>query len=265
MSKESNTNPSVFKSLGDLLTSSLVDYANKLSLGNLQATSGQLTTFNNKLLLKPRTKYLQIALNNNLSEAREVIRQLPQSEKIIIEAGTPLIKIYGLSAVREIKSASPLSYVIADAKIADLARREVEMFAGAGANAVTCLGVAPLETIEEFIDACENYQVDSMLDMMNVDSAISVLKKLKKLPKVVILHRGVDETELSKEKSIPYYQIKQIKGAFDLIVAVAGGDTPLEIKSAFFNDADIVVVWKNFMNADENIGELAKSFLKEIR
>ena len=157
------------------------------------------------------------------------------------------------------------AYIVADSKCADLAAREVEMMATAGANAVTCLGVAPIETIDNFIEECQKFNVDSMIDMMNVESAIVVLKKLKKLPDVVILHRGVDETEFSKEKQIPYYQIKQIKGNYNILVAIAGGDTIREVQRATFNDADIVVVWKNFYQASAETAQLAESFLKEIK
>ena len=103
-----------------------------------------------------------------------------------------------------------------------------------------------------------------MIDMMNVDDSLSVLKKLKKLPNVVILHRGVDETEITKGKQLPLYQIKQIKGNYNIMVAVAGGDTIKEIQSAIFNDADIVVVWKNFYQASSDTAELALDFLKQI-
>jgi len=51
------------------------------------------------MILNRRQKYLQIALNSDLSEAREIITQLPFSERILIEAGTPLIKIYGKRAI----------------------------------------------------------------------------------------------------------------------------------------------------------------------
>jgi len=80
-----------------------------------------------------------------------------------------------------------------------------------------------------------------------------------------MLHRGVDETEFSKEKQIPYYQIKQIKGNYGVLVAVAGGDTIREVQRATFNDADIVVVWKNFYQASAETAQLAESFLKEIK
>lgn len=219
-----------------------------------------------RIRLEKRKKYLQVALNSTLTEAGEIIARLPVSDRIIIEVGTPLIKIYGVKAVKMIKAMAPASaYVVADNKCADLAPREVEMMVGAGANAATCLGVAPSETIDSFIEECEKYGIDSMVDMMNVENPQFVLKKLKKLPTVVILHRGVDESEFSKEKQIPFYQIKQIKGAFDVLAAVAGGDTPKEIERAVFNDADIVVVWKNFYQVSGDTGELAEEFLKEVK
>jgi bifunctional enzyme Fae/Hps len=218
------------------------------------------------MILEKRKKYLHIALNSTLEEAREIISQLPVSDRILIEAGTPLIKIYGTEAISQIKEMSPAgAYIVADNKCADLAAREVEMMTNAGANAATCLGVAPIETIDSFIEECQKFNIDSMIDMMNVESALSVLKKLKKLPDVVMLHRGVDETEFSKEKQIPYYQIKQIKGNYDVLVAVAGGDTIREVQRAIFNDADIVVVWKNFYQSSTETAKLAESFLKEIK
>lgn len=218
------------------------------------------------MILEKRKKYLHVALNSTLEEAREIISQLPVSDRILIETGTPLIKIYGVDAISQIKEIAPVgTYIVADNKCADLAAREVEMMANAGANAATCLGVAPIETIDDFIGECRKFNIDSIVDMMNIENALSVLKKLKKIPDVVILHRGVDESEFSKEKQIPYYQIKQIKGSYDVLVAVAGGDTMKEVQRAIFNDADIVVVWKNFYQPSSETAKLAESFLKEIK
>jgi len=218
------------------------------------------------MILEKRKKYLQVALNSTLKEAEAIIWQLPISDRILIEAGTPLIKIYGTDAISQIKRMAPIgTYIVADNKCADLAGREVEMMAHAGANGATCLGVAPIETIDSFIEECQKFNIDSMLDMMNVENALLVLKKLKKLPDVVVLHRGVDESEFSKEKQIPYYQIKQIKGNYNVLVAVAGGDTIREVQRAVFNGADIVVVWKNFYQPGAETALLAESFLKEIK
>jgi bifunctional enzyme Fae/Hps len=264
------------------------------------------------MILQRRTKYLQIALNGSLDDAKQVINDLPQSENILIEAGTPLIKELGTEAIAEIRSLTkPNAYLVADIKCADLADREVQIVSeshaipgssfipaatnasffdalkmtaqqleaiqnrsragipfgktAAGASAATVLGVAPVETIDLFIEECRKHKIDSMVDMMNVENPLFVLKKLKTLPDVVILHRGVDETEFSREKQIPYYQIKQIKGNFNVLVSVAGGDTIREVQSAFFNDADIVVVWKNFYQANQDTARLAADFLKEVK
>ncbi|MGB9609069.1 MAG: orotidine 5'-phosphate decarboxylase / HUMPS family protein, partial [Minisyncoccia bacterium] len=216
--------------------------------------------------LEKNKKYLHIALNNNLSEAKKIISEIPFSDRILIEVGTPLIKIYGSKAISEIKKIVPFgTYIIADNKCADLAAREVQIMAKAGANAATCLGIAPIETINSFIEECQKNKINSIIDMMNVENALMLLKQLKKQPDIVILHRGVDETKFSKEKQIPYYQIKQIKGSYDILIAVAGGDTIQEIKRAILNDVDIVVLWEAFYKSNSNIKQLVNLFLQEIR
>jgi len=54
-------------------------------------------------MLSRKKRYLQIALNSTLEEALEVLTQLPLDERIIIEAGTPLVKEYGAEAIKSIK------------------------------------------------------------------------------------------------------------------------------------------------------------------
>ena len=263
-------------------------------------------------MLQKNKKYLQVALNSTLNEAREIISRLPISDRILIEVGTPLIKTYGKRAILKLReyiiekipdsqknkkrmdlvslamliaeikkgkkdwkslfsgkaNPSPFfnPYIVADLKCMDLGTREVEIAATCGASAATCLGRAPIETIDRFIEECEKNNLDSMIDMMNVENPILILRKLKKLPNVVILHRGVDETKENKEKQIPYYQIQQIKGNYNnILVSIAGGDTIKEIQSAVFNDADIVVLWKAFYQPSEKTEKLAREFLREIR
>src|SRR3989344_2039722 len=107
-------------------------------------------------ILDKRKKYLQVALNSTLSEAAQIIRTLPQSERILLEAGTPLIK-----------NLRPQSYVVADLKTMDRGETEVILAKQGGASGVIALGQAPVETIDSFIDSCSKYGLDSMVDMMN--------------------------------------------------------------------------------------------------
>ena len=224
-------------------------------------------------MLDRKKKYLQVALNNTLEDARAIIDDLPVSDRILIEAGTPLIKRYGMHAVRQLldwwqyraygESINP--YIVADVKTMDRGETEVVMAKEAGASAVIALGQAPIETINAFIASCEKYQVDSMVDMMNVEQPIKILRLLKKLPAVVVLHRGVDEETYNRNKPIPYIQINKVRASYNVRIAIAGGDTIREVQRAIFNDADIVVVWRQFYQATEDTATLAEQFLKEIK
>ncbi len=222
-------------------------------------------------MLNRKKKYLQVALNSTPSEGEEIISKLPVSERIIIEAGTPLVKAYGVDGILRLKNAWEIktgtvdSYVVADTKCMDRGRTEVEIAKDGGASAVTVLGAAPIETINYFIEACRELELDSMIDMIGIDQPFKILRKLKKLPTVVILHRGVDEEAFDRHKPIPYLQINKIRSSFDTMISIAGGDTIREVQRAIFNDADIVVVWKEFYSPDANTGQLAEEFLKEIK
>lgn len=157
-------------------------------------------------------------------------------------------------------------YIIADLKCMDRAFTEVEAAASAGASAATCLGLAPVETIDAFIKRCEEIGIDSMLDMMNIEYPFEVLSKLIKPPTIVMLHRGVDEGEENREKEIPYHEIERIKNVYDdVLVAVAGGETIREVITGAFNDADIIVVWRLFNENPEKIVAITNEFLKEIK
>jgi bifunctional enzyme Fae/Hps len=225
-------------------------------------------------MLRSKLHYLQVALNSNPRDARSIIQSIPVSERILLEAGTPLIKEYGSQIIRHINNwwsqkiqaanMAFLPYVVADLKCMDRGEREVHIAAQAGASAAVALGRAPTETLVSFIDNCEQNRLDSMIDMMNVDKPYQVLRLLPKSPKVVILHRGVDEERFS-DKPLPIHMINKIKGAFDLMISIAGGDTPREVQSSVFNGADIVVLWKDFYQSSTNVAQICEHFLSTIK
>lgn len=225
------------------------------------------------MILSKKNKYLQIALNSTLDEAYSIISKLPRSNRILIEAGTPLIKQFSISVVANIyrwwmghsNDKNNWCYIVADLKTMDRGEREVIMAKNAGASAAVTLGYSPIETTNSFITACQKWGVDSMVDMMNVENPIKILRKLKKLPDVVILHRGVDEEMFNKDKPIPYLQINKIRSAYNTMISIAGGDTIREVQRAIFNDANIVVVWKEFYKSNADTSRLAEEFLREIK
>jgi bifunctional enzyme Fae/Hps len=216
------------------------------------------------VVLNHRTKYLQIALNSTMQEARSIIRQLPQSDRILVEAGTPLIKTYGWEGIRNIASWWG-GYVVADLKTMDRGSTEAMLAKQGGASGAVALGLAPIETLDSFIKSCEELEMDSMVDMMNVEQPFKLMRKLKKLPKVVILHRGVDEETFNKDKPIPYMQVNKIRATYDVMISIAGGDTIREVQRAVFNDANIVVVWKEFYQSSGQTARLAQDFLAAVK
>src|SRR3989338_3408405 len=224
------------------------------------------------MILSSKKNYLQIALNSNMSDAHSIIMQLPASDRILVEAGTPLIKEFGANAIRQIynlwgarlgQKIKP--YVVADLKTMDRADTEVQMAKDAGASAVVCLGLAPVETVNSFIAECAKANIDSMVDMMNVEHPIKAMRLYRRQPDVIILHRVVDETNFNKNKPIPFVQIHKIRSTYNVMISIAGGDTIREVQRAIFNDANIVVVWKEFYNATGSTGNLAEEFLKQIK
>lgn len=260
--------------------------------------------------LNPKKRYLQIALNGTLEDAQRIIAKLPISDRIIIEAGTPLIKRYGEYGISQLREwyeqrlsglpvvarakrqaqppsffnlvsllankrswtgSQPLSqidvepYIVADLKTMDRGSTEVELAARAGASAAVALGSAPTETLNAFIDQCAAQGLDAMIDMMNVEYPIDVLRRLKKLPPVVILHRGVDEEQFNREKQIPWAQIQRLKGMYGVMISIAGGDTVREVQRSIFNDADIAVIWKSVYQDTKETLELVEGFLKAIK
>lgn len=185
-------------------------------------------------------RYLQIAFNSDLFQAYSVLSRIPRSDRIFIEAGTPFIKKEGMAGVRRLSSLWR-GIVVADLKISDGALGEVRMARSAGAKAATALGSAPDETLNLFVEECAKLRMISMIDMLGIDEPLNRLRKLKKRPDVVVLHRGRDEEGI-QGKGIPYRQVNKIRSKFDSLISAAGGVDFKEARSAIFNGADIVVV-----------------------
>jgi len=221
------------------------------------------------MILNPRQKYLQIAFNRSMNEVLKMMRQLPATDRILIEAGTPFIKQYGtIGLARLVHLWQSLNngqgYVVADLKCMDRGFTEVSAVKNAGASAATCLGLAPIETLDAFIKTCADLEIDSMIDMLNVPFPFEVIQQLKKRPDIVVLHRGVDES-LNSTKAIPYHDITRLKGSYNIVISIAGGETLRDAQRAFFNSADIAIVWKEFYENPDNVKELAEKFLTSIK
>ncbi len=80
-----------------------------------------------------------------------------------------------------------------------------------------------------------------MIDMLGVEDPLDTLRRLRRLPQAVILHRGRDE-EGTRGKVIQYRHVNRIRNKYDTLISAAGGVDLKEARSAIFNGASIVVV-----------------------
>ena len=204
--------------------------------------------------------YLQVAMDLvDKNHMRKVLESLPQNDHLIIEAGTPLIKKFGLSIISEIREIRPNAFIVADLKTLDTGNLEARMTAGA--DAVVISGLAPLSTIEKAILDTKKTGIYTVVDMLNVEDPRAVVEQLKVKPDVVELHRGIDvENTAHAWGDIP--AIKKAGGE-RMLVATAGGIRQAVVKDALKAGADILVVGRA-ITASKNIRNAAEEFLEEL-
>ncbi|KAF5433188.1 bifunctional enzyme Fae/Hps [Candidatus Methanophagaceae archaeon] len=210
--------------------------------------------------------YLQVAMDiPNWEHIERVVKELPRNDHLIIEAGTPLIKRYGVDIVGKIKEIKPETFVIADLKTLDTGNLEVRMVSDAGADAVVISGLAPHQTIEKAIAEARKTGIYSSLDMLNVADPIEVIKGLHKsgfMPDVIELHRAIDVEQDEQHAWGNINEIKQIDGK--VLVAVAGGVREETAPEALEGGADILIVGRGITNTKDVEG-VSRRFLRLMK
>jgi bifunctional enzyme Fae/Hps len=210
--------------------------------------------------------YLQVALDLvDLAFVRRVLSQLPDSDHLLIEVGTPLVKKFGASVVKEIRNVRPSSFVVLDLKTLDTGNLEVRLAADATADAVVISGLAPTKTLELAIKEARKTGIYSIIDMLNVPDPLAVLRSLSALPDVVEMHRAIDQ-EAEKHNWAVIAEIKKMASGADrrLLVAVAGGIRVDTVAEALRSGADIVVTGRA-ITGSKDIRDAAEQFLSELK
>jgi bifunctional enzyme Fae/Hps len=216
--------------------------------------------------------YLQVALDlDNMDEVERIVNSLPNRERILIEAGTPLVKKFGVGVVGKIRELRKDAFIIADLKTLDVGRIEVKMAADETADAVAISGLGTIESIEKAIHEASKQGIYSILDMMNVDDFIEKLKSLQYMPDILLLHRNVDLETLKIEKGeeldemTEWGNINEIKSILGdkKLVAVAGGITPSKVTEALDSGADIIVVGR-YIIGSRDVRHASEDFLEHM-
>jgi bifunctional enzyme Fae/Hps len=214
----------------------------------------------NKLKNPP---YLEVAFDvPDWRRVEGIIRALPDHEAIVIEAGTPLIKRYGVEVCRKIHGIKPDSIVLADLKTLSEGGREARIAGEATADVAAYSGMAPIPTQEEFIKQCKSMGVAPLLDTINLHEPVPVLNELSAKPEIVEIHRAIDLELTDAEHQ--WGDIPEIKKVINGgLVAVAGGIKVPKVKEALGSKADVLVVGRAITCA-KDVNGAASAFLKEM-
>ncbi len=159
-----------------------------------------------------------------------------------VEAGTPLIKSEGLDAVRELRRLFPGKVIVADMKIMDAGRVEVETAAKAGAQIVDVLGAATDATIAECVQAGKNYGAKIAVDLIAVADPLARARQVEALgADYISVHLAIDE-QMRGGGQDPFALLAAISGAVRVPVGVAGGINSETAAQAVAHGAGYVIV-----------------------
>ncbi|RNI15924.1 bifunctional 5,6,7,8-tetrahydromethanopterin hydro-lyase/3-hexulose-6-phosphate synthase [Methanohalophilus sp. RSK] len=205
--------------------------------------------------------YLQVALDNpNIEAVLNVVRQLPKSDHLILEAGTPLIKRYGVDVITKLREVKPDAFIVADLKTLDTGNLEARMVADATADAIVVSALAPVPTLEKAIAEAHKTGIYAVMDTLNHPDPMAVLKELNELPDVVELHRAIDV----EDTAYAWGSIEAIKELSPkILVAVAGGVRVHTIPDALKAGADVLVVGRAITNS-KDIRQSAEQFVEGL-
>jgi 3-hexulose-6-phosphate synthase/6-phospho-3-hexuloisomerase len=184
---------------------------------------------------------LQVALDFlDLSRALRCAREAVEGGADWLEAGTPLIKSAGLDAVRALCREFPGRYVVADLKVMDAGRTEVEAAAKAGARCATVLGVASEATLEECIEAGRNAGIEICVDLLQTaDPAAAARRAAAMGAHHVSIHCPIDA---QMQGQAPWADLAAVRQAVTCPIAVAGGLNSETAADAVAAGAEIIIV-----------------------
>ena len=208
--------------------------------------------------------YVQIALDMpDIDALKKVVSQLPKSDRILFEVGTPLVKRYGMEVIREIRKFAKDAFVIADLKTLDVGQVEVDLAFNETADAVVVSGLASSSTINKFIYESKRLGIYSSVDMMEVNDPLGVLKGLDDTPDIVILHRGIDEESKGKTRWQIIQDIKNELPGTKILFSVAGGIREETAKEALKKGADILIVGR-YITQSKDVEKAARGLLNLV-
>jgi 3-hexulose-6-phosphate synthase/6-phospho-3-hexuloisomerase len=199
----------------------------------------------------PVAPVLQLALDFvNLDQALRAAAEAVPAGIPWLEAGTPLIKAEGLEAVRRLRAAHPQVTLVADMKVMDAGRVEVESAKKAGADLVMVMGAATDATIRECVEAGRHLGCAIGCDLMGVADPAARARQVEALGvDLVSVHLPIDQQMQGGEV---FAILAEVARAVRIPVSCAGGFSAANVPRAVAAGARVVICGGSITKAPDN-------------
>ncbi|MEN8241711.1 MAG: orotidine 5'-phosphate decarboxylase / HUMPS family protein [Chloroflexota bacterium] len=143
---------------------------------------------------------IQLALDYFDLPSAIAMAQLVHKEVDALEIGTPLTKAGGMLAVSSIRALCPDNIILADIKSPDVGGGEAKMAFDAGADWMTVLGAAPLDTVKlALAEANSRPGKEMFIELTGIRDILARAREWRSIGvERMVYHRGWDEGNLSR-------------------------------------------------------------------
>ena len=143
---------------------------------------------------------IQLALDYFDLAPALAMAQIVHKEVDVLEIGTPLTKGGGMLAVKTVRELCPDNLILADIKSPDVGGGEAKMAFDAGADWMTVLGAAPLDTIKLALEEAKSRPGKEMfIELTGIKDIMARATEWRSIGiERMVYHRGWDEGNLSR-------------------------------------------------------------------
>lgn len=137
---------------------------------------------------------LQTAIDRvSMEDAVHLAEQL-NGKTDILEMGTSLVKDYGNLAIEKLREALSETSLLVDSKTIDEGAYEFTQAFRHGADIVTAMGAASVETLKACYEVAEQEKKTMMIDLLEVEE--DKIEKIKDFPNAIYaLHHSIDRKD----------------------------------------------------------------------
>ncbi len=168
---------------------------------------------------------IQLALDYVELPPALAVAQLVHKEVEVLEIGTPLTKAEGMRAVAAVRALCPKNLILADVKSPDVGGLEAKICFDAGADWMTVMGAAPLDTIKlALAEAKSRPGKEMIIELTGIKDIIAQAREWRSIGvERMVYHRGWDEGNLSRTWDAHDRAIIQELTRMGFKIHVAGG------------------------------------------